>query len=418
MGKTVTKEDALNYHEFPKPGKLEIQTTTQLNTQRDLSLAYTPGVAYPCLEIEENPENAFKYTAKRNLVAVITNGTAVLGLGNIGALASKPVMEGKSVLFKKFSAIDSFDIEVEEEEASKFIDICKAIASTFGGINLEDIKAPECFEIERRLIEELDIPVMHDDQHGTAIITTAGLINACDIIKKDLDKLKVVIVGAGAAAISCARMYKAVGVQNIIMCDSKGVVHDQRDDLNKFKKEFSIPNAITKLEAFRKADVVLGLSRPGTFTQKHIAVMANEPIVFTLANPTPELFPEEVLAIRDKAIVGTGRSDFSNQVNNVIGFPFIFRGALDVQAKKINMHMKKAAAYAIAELAKKPVPQNVKDIFGDLVYSKEYIIPTAFDKRLIVEVSSAVAQAAIESGVARVKDFNLEAYKEELSKIV
>ncbi|WP_072680652.1 malic enzyme-like NAD(P)-binding protein [Arcobacter sp. LA11] len=418
MSTTVTKEEALNYHEFPTPGKLGIQTTTELNTQRDLSLAYTPGVAHPCLEIEENPENAFKYTAKRNLVAVITNGTAVLGLGNIGALAAKPVMEGKSVLFKKFSAIDSFDIEIDEEDAGRFIDVCKAIAPTFGGINLEDIGSPACFEIERRLIEELDIPVMHDDQHGTAIITTAGLINACDIIKKNLEDLKVVVVGAGAAAISCSRMYKSVGVKNIIMCDSKGVIHDQRDDLNKFKKEFSIPEAMTKLDAFRDADVVLGLSRPGTFTQKHIAVMANEPIVFALSNPTPELFPEEILAIRDKAIVGTGRSDFPNQVNNVIGFPFIFRGALDVQAKKINMQMKKAAAYAIAELAKKPVPQNVKDIFGDLSYSKKYIIPTAFDKRLIVEVSSAVAQAAVDSGVARKKDFDIEAYKEQLSKMI
>lgn len=418
MSKTVTKEEALEYHQFPRPGKLAIETTTELNTQRDLSLAYTPGVAHPCLEIEQNPEDAFKYTSKRNLVAVITNGTAVLGLGNIGALAAKPVMEGKSVLFKKFSAIDSFDIEIDEEGAEKFIEVCKAISPTFGGINLEDIKSPECFEIERRLIEELDIPVMHDDQHGTAIITTAGLINACDITNKKIEDLKVVVVGAGAAAISCARMYKSVGVTNIIMCDSKGVIHDQRDDLNKFKKEFSVPTAMTKLEAFREADVVLGLSRPGTFTQEHIAVMANEPIVFTLSNPTPELFPEEVLAIRDKAIVGTGRSDFPNQVNNVIGFPFIFRGALDVQAKKINMVMKKAAAYAIADLAKKPVPEYIKDIFGNLTYSKEYIIPTAFDKRLIVEVSSAVAQAAIDSGVARVKDFDIEAYKEELSKMI
>ncbi len=418
MSNPVTKEEALDYHQFPKPGKLEVGTTTELNTQRDLSLAYTPGVAFPCLEIEENPESAFKYTAKRNLVAVITNGTAVLGLGNIGALAAKPVMEGKSVLFKKFSAIDSFDIEVAEESAEKFIEVCKAISPTFGGINLEDIKAPECFEIERRLIEELDIPVMHDDQHGTAIITTAGLINACDIIKKNIEDLKVVVVGAGAAAISCSRMYRAVGVENIIMCDSKGVIHDGRDDLNKYKKEFSISEPLSKLEAFREADVVLGLSRPGTFTQEHIAVMASEPIVFTLSNPTPELFPEEVHAIRDKAIVGTGRSDFPNQVNNVIGFPFIFRGALDVQAKKINMQMKKAAAYAIADLAKKPVPDYVKEIFGNLTYSKEYIIPTAFDKRLIVEVSSAVAQAAVDSGVARVKNFDIEAYKEQLSKMI
>jgi len=419
MSKAVTKEEALDYHQFPKPGKLEIGTTTALGTQRDLSLAYTPGVAFPCLEIEKDANNAFKYTAKKNLVAVISNGTAVLGLGDIGALASKPVMEGKSVLFKKFAAVDSFDIEVDEKDVDKFIDVCKAISPTFGGINLEDIKSPECFEIERRLIDELDIPVMHDDQHGTAIITSAGLINACDIIGKKLEDLKVIVMGAGAAAISCARMYKAIGVQNIIMCDSKGVIHDARTDLNKYKKEFSISESLTKLEAFREADVVLGLSKPGTFTQEHIAVMADEPIVFALANPTPELFPEEVFKIRDKAIVGTGRSDFNNQVNNVLGFPFIFRGALDVQAKKINMQMKKAAAYAIANLAKKPVTPEIKAIFGDdLVYSKDYIIPKPFDKRLIVEVSSAVANAAVESGVARVKDFDLTAYKESLSQMI
>ena len=419
MSKPVTKEEALDYHQFPKPGKLEIGTTTKLGTQRDLALAYTPGVAFPCLEIEKDPDNAFKYTAKKNLVAVISNGTAVLGLGDIGAVASKPVMEGKSVLFKKFAAVDSFDIEVDETDVEKFVAICKAISPTFGGINLEDIKSPECFEIERRLIDEVDIPVMHDDQHGTAIITTAGLINACEIIDKKLEDLKVIVMGAGAAAISCARMYKAVGVQNIIMCDSKGVIHDGRSDLNKYKKEFSIKESMTKLEAFRDADVVLGLSKPGTFTQEHIALMADEPIVFALANPTPELFPEDILKIRDKAIVGTGRSDFNNQINNVLGFPFIFRGALDVQAKKINMQMKKAAAYAIADLAKKTVPAEVKAIFGDhLAFSKDYIIPKPFDKRLIVEISSAVANAAVESGVARIKDFDLTAYKEELSQMI
>ncbi|QDF29150.1 malic enzyme-like NAD(P)-binding protein [Halarcobacter anaerophilus] len=419
MSKPVTKEEALEYHELPSPGKLAIETTTNLKTQRDLSMAYTPGVAFPCLEIEENPEDAYKYTAKRNLVAVISNGTAVLGLGNIGALASKPVMEGKSVLFKKFSAIDSFDIEVDETDVDNFVNVCKAISPTFGGINLEDIKSPECFEIERKLVEELNIPVMHDDQHGTAIITTAGLINACDIIKKNLEDLKVVVVGAGAAAISCSRMYKAVGVKNIIMCDSKGVIHEGREDLNKYKKEFAISEPLSKIDAFREADVVLGLSRPGTFTQEHISVMADEPIVFSLANPTPELFPEDILAIRDKAIVGTGRSDFNNQVNNVIGFPFIFRGALDVQAKKINMAMKKAAAQAIADLAKKPVTDEIKEIFGDhIVYSKEYILPKPFDKRLIVEVSSAVAKAAIDSGVARVKDLDIEEYKKRLSKMI
>jgi len=419
MSKEVTKQEALDYHQLPSPGKLAIETTTDLKTQRDLSMAYTPGVAFPCLEIEQNPEDAYKYTAKRNLVAVISNGTAVLGLGNIGALASKPVMEGKSVLFKKFSAIDSFDIEIDATEVDRFVETCKAISPTFGGINLEDIKSPECFEIERRLVDELDIPVMHDDQHGTAIITSAGLLNACDIIKKNLEDLKVVVVGAGAAAISCSRMYKALGVKNLIMCDSKGVIHEGREDLNKYKKEFAISEPMTKLDAFRGADVVLGLSRPGTFTQEHIAVMADEPIVFTLANPTPELFPDEIYAIRDKAIVGTGRSDFNNQVNNVIGFPFIFRGALDVQAKKINMAMKKAAAQAIADLAKKPVTEDIKKLFGDdISYSKDYILPKPFDKRLIVEVSSAVAQAAIDSGVSRLKDFDIQEYKKQLSKMI
>ena len=418
MSNPVTKEQALDYHEFPKPGKLAIQTTTEMNTQEDLSKAYTPGVAFPCIEIEKNPEDAYRYTAKRNLVAVITNGTAVLGLGNIGALASKPVMEGKSVLFKKFSAIDSFDIEVDEENPEKFIEICKAISPTFGGINLEDIKSPECFEIEKRLIEEIDIPVMHDDQHGTAIITTAGVINACDIIGKKLEDLKVVVVGAGAAAISCARMYRAVGINHIFMVDSKGVIHDGRDDLNEFKKEFSAKEPLTTIEAFTDADMVLGLSRPGTFTKEHISVMSEEPIVFTLANPTPELFPDEVAEVRPKALIGTGRSDFNNQVNNVIGFPFIFRGALDVQSKTINMEMKKAAAYAIANLAKEPVTEDVKKIFGDISYSRDYIIPKPFDKRLIVEVSSAVAKAAVDSGVARVKNYDHESYKEQLSKMI
>ena len=418
MGNPVTKEEALNYHETPKPGKIELNTTTKVDSQRDLSLAYTPGVAFPCIEIEENPDNAFKYTSKRNLVAVITNGTAVLGLGNIGALASKPVMEGKAVLFKKFSAIDSFDIEVDEEDPEKFIQVCKAISPTFGGINLEDIKAPECFEIERRLDEELDIPVMHDDQHGTAIITTAGVINACDIIGKKLEELKVVVVGAGAAAISCARMYKAVGIKNIIMIDSKGVIHEGRDDLNEFKKEFSIKESLSILEAFTDADMVLGLSKPGTFTQEHISVMAEEPIVFTLANPTPELFPNEVLEVREKALIGTGRSDFNNQVNNVLGFPFIFRGAVDIQSKRVNMQMKKAAAYAIADLAKKPVTDEIKEIFGEISYSRDYIIPKPFDKRLFVEVSSAVAKAAFDSGVSRLKEFDVEEYKKQLSKMI
>ena len=415
----VTKEESLAYHEFPKAGKLCVESTVPFMTQRDLALAYTPGVANPCIEIEADPENAFKYTSKSNLVAVISNGTAVLGLGDIGALASKPVMEGKSILFKRFSAIDSFDIEVDEKDVDKFCAIVKAISPTFGGINLEDISAPACFEIERRLVEELDIPVMHDDQHGTAIISSAALINACEIMNKRLEDIKIVVVGAGAAAISCSLMYKSLGVKNIIMIDSKGVVHDERDDLNKYKKEFSVKHAMTQEEAFTGADMVLGLSKPGTFTQEHIALMTDEPIVFALSNPTPELFPKEVLAVKPKAIVGTGRSDFTNQINNVLGFPFIFRGALDVRATSINMEMKKAAAYAIANLAKKEVTAEVKAIFGEnIAFGKEYIIPKPFDKRLMVDVSSAVAFAAIKSGVAKITDLDLEAYKLKLSKMV
>lgn len=418
MSTKVTKNEALDYHRVPNPGKVAITTTTRLESQRDLSLAYSPGVAYPCEEIRDNPETAYEYTSKRNLVAVVSNGTAVLGLGDIGALASKPVMEGKAVLFKKFAAVDSFDIEVDETDIDKFCDVVKAIAPTFGGINLEDIKAPECFEIEKRLIEELDIPVMHDDQHGTAIITTAALMNASEMMNKKPEDMKVVVVGAGASAISCSTMYKELGVKNLIMCDSKGVIHSQRDGLNKYKKDFMIDEALTMEEAFTDADMVLGLSRPGTFTKEHVALMAEEPIVFTLANPTPELFPEEVREVKPKAIIGTGRSDFPNQVNNVLGFPFIFRGALDVQTRKINMTMKMAAARAIAELAKEPLYPELKVLFGDLSYGREYIIPTPFDKRLMVEVSAAVANAAVETGVARVTEFNLEAYREKLSLMV
>lgn len=419
MSIIVTKEESLAYHEFPKAGKLCIESTVPFMTQRDLALAYTPGVANPCIEIEANPENAFKYTSKSNLVAVISNGTAVLGLGDIGALASKPVMEGKSILFKRFSAIDSFDIEVDEKDVDKFCEIVKAISPTFGGINLEDISAPACFEIERRLVEELDIPVMHDDQHGTAIISSAALINACELMNKKLEEIKVVVVGAGAAAISCSLMYQSLGVKNIIMIDSKGVCHDQRDDLNEYKKEFMVKGPMTKEEAFFNADMVLGLSKPGTFTKEHIALMSDEPIVFALSNPTPELFPNEILEVKPNAIVGTGRSDFTNQINNVLGFPFIFRGALDVRATSINMEMKKAAAYAIANLAKKEVTAEVKAIFGENIeFGKEYIIPKPFDKRLMVDVSSAVAFAAIESGVAKVTNLDFEAYKLQLSKMI
>ena len=419
MSTKITKEEALDYHRVPTPGKVAIATTTRLETQRDLSLAYSPGVAYPCEEIQKNPELAYEYTSKRNLVAVISNGTAVLGLGNIGALASKPVMEGKSVLFKKFAAVDSFDIEVDETDIDKFCAIVKAISPTFGGINLEDIKAPECFEIERRLVEELEIPVMHDDQHGTAIITSAALMNAAEMMGKNISDMKVVVVGAGASAIACSTMYKELGVKNLIMCDSKGVIHKGRTDLNKYKKEFINKNDITTMnEAFTDADMVLGLSKPGTFTVEHIKLMSEEPIVFTLANPTPELFPEEIKAVKPKAIVGTGRSDYPNQVNNVLGFPFIFRGALDVQARTINMHMKKAAASAIANLAKEPITEELRASFGDLTYGREYIIPIPFDKRLMVEVSAAVAFGAVETGVARVKDFDLEKYREKLASMI
>ncbi|QKF67249.1 NAD-dependent malic enzyme [Arcobacter venerupis] len=418
MSTKVTKEEALNYHRIPTPGKVAIATTTRLETQKDLSLAYSPGVAFPCEEIAKDPALAFEYTSKRNLVAVISNGTAVLGLGNIGALASKPVMEGKAVLFKKFAAVDSFDIEVDETDINKFCDIVKAISPTFGGINLEDIKAPECFEIERRLVEELEIPVMHDDQHGTAIITSAALLNAVEMMDKKIEDLKVVVVGAGAAAIACSIMYKELGIKNLIMCDSKGVVHSGRTDLNKYKLNFVTGSCTTMEEAFTDADMVLGLSKPGTFTVEHIKLMSEEPIVFALANPTPELFPEEVKAVRPKAIVGTGRSDYANQVNNVLGFPYIFRGALDVQARTINMHMKKAAAQAIANLAKQPISDELRASFGELNYGREYIIPIPFDKRLMVEVSAAVANGAVESGVARVKEFDLEKYREKLASMI
>lgn len=416
--RNITKKQALDYHQFPKPGKISVETTKPVKTQDDLSLAYTPGVATPCLEIEKNPNDAYKYTAKSNLVAVISNGTAVLGLGNIGALASKPVMEGKGVLFKNFSGLDCFDIEVDTESINRFCSVVSAIAPTFGGINLEDIKAPECFEIEKRLVEDLDIPVMHDDQHGTAVISAAAIINACKIIDKKLNTLKVVVVGAGAAAISCARLYKDMGIKNIVMLDSKGIIHNGRSDLNEYKREFA-GEYMTHAEAFNSADVVLGLSRPGTFTLEDVKTMAQNPIIFALANPTPEIFPDDVLKVREDAIVATGRSDFDNQVNNVLGFPFIFRGAMDVRARKINIEMKIAAANALAELATKEVPEYLNELYGKKIeFGKEYIIPKPFDKRLIVEISSAVALAAIESGSSNMKDFNLDEYKKELATIL
>lgn len=417
MSNKTIKEEALEYHKFPKAGKIEIKTTKSFKSKKDLSLAYTPGVAYACEEIKNNPQDAFLYTTKRNLVGVISNGTAVLGLGNIGAMASKPVMEGKAVLFKEFAKVDAFDIEVDENDIDRFCEIVKAISPTFGGINLEDIKAPECFAIEERLVEELDIPVMHDDQHGTAIITTAALINASEILNIKFEDMKIVIIGAGAAAIASANMYKELGVTNIIMCDSKGVLNKKRDDLNRYKKAF-ISDCEDMNEAFKDANMVLGLSKPNSFAKEHIALMSDEPIVFTLANPTPELFPNDVKSVRPKAIIATGRSDFNNQVNNVLGFPFIFRGALDVQALKISMSMKLAAANAIAKLAKEPITDEIREIFGELEFGKEYIIPTPFDKRLMVEVSSAVAKSAFESGLTRVKNYNHEEYKEGLRRSI
>ncbi len=413
----VSGNAALDYHEFPAPGKVAIETTKPFATQNDLSLAYTPGVALPCLEIEKNPASAYRYTSKGNLVAVISNGTAVLGLGDIGALASKPVMEGKAVLFKRFSDIDAFDIEVDAKEIDRFCDTVAAIAPTFGGINLEDIKAPECFEIEKRLVERLDIPVMHDDQHGTAVISSAAIINACKLTHRELSDLRVIIVGAGAAAISCGRLYRELGVKTIYMIDSKGVVTDDRDDVNQYKWEFVCEAGATLDSVFKNADVVVGLSKPGSFGIEDVAKMAKNPIVFTLANPTPEIYPDDIRTVRPDAIIATGRSDFPNQVNNVLGFPFIFRGALDVHARVINSEMKLAAAHALAALAREKVPEYLCEIYDTpLTFSKNYIIPKPFDKRLIVEISAAVAEAAINSGVARLSDFDLEVYRRLLSE--
>ena len=412
----VTNEEALAYHEG---GKIEIKVKTPCATARDLSMAYTPGVAVPCKEIEADNELAYKYTNKANLVAVITDGTAVLGLGDIGAVAGKPVMEGKAVLFKKFANVDAFDIELDEHDPDKIVEICKALAPTFGGINLEDIRAPKCFEIERKLQEAVDIPVMHDDQHGTAMITSAGIINAMEISGKDISKIKIVVSGAGAAGIACAKMYKALGAKHIVMVDSKGVIHKGRTDLTPEKLEFALETADRTLaDAMKGADMFLGLSKPGVVTKEMVASMNDEPIIFALANPTPEIFPEDVASVRNDVMMGTGRSDYPNQVNNVLGFPFIFRGALDVRAKKITENMKMAAARALANLAKEPVPAEVCEAFGvkELKFGKDYIIPKPFDKRVLTAVAPAVAQAAVDDGVARVKDFDVKAYAEKLAK--
>jgi malate dehydrogenase (oxaloacetate-decarboxylating)(NADP+) len=410
---------ALVYHAKPNPGKIEVVPTTKYSTQRDLALAYSPGVAYPCLEIENDKNNVYKYTAKGNLVAVITNGTAVLGLGDIGPEASKPVMEGKGLLFKIFAGIDVFDIEIDASDPEKFIETVKRIAPTFGGINLEDIKAPEAFEIEKRLVKELDIPVMHDDQHGTAIISAAALLNALELADKKIDNVKVVVCGAGAAAISCTRMYKALGLKkkNIIMTDSKGVIKTSRKNLSKEKSEFATKREVNTLEeAMKDSDVFIGLSKANMVTPKMLLSMSSNPIVFAMANPDPEIDYALAMKTRDDIIMATGRSDHPNQVNNVLGFPYIFRGALDVKATKINDEMKMAAALALAAMTKETVPEFVNIAYDKtkLTFGKNYIIPKPFDPRLITEIPPMVAKAAMDSGVAREPIENWEQYEEEL----
>jgi len=417
----IEKKVALDYHSSGRPGKVEVIPTKPYHTQLDLSLAYTPGVAVPCLEIEKNPEDAYKYTAKGNLVGVVSNGTAVLGLGSIGALAGKPVMEGKGLLFKVFSDVDVFDIEVDERNIDRFIEVVKALAPTFGGINLEDIKAPECFEIENRLKEMLDIPVFHDDQHGTAIISSAGLLNSLELSGKDIKKVKLVVNGAGAAAVSCTRLYIALGIrkENVVMVDSKGVINKKRKDLNDVKKEFITDrNLDTLADAMKGADFFLGLSVKGVLSKEMLASMARNPIVFAMANPDPEISYEDAMETRDDVIFATGRSDYPNQINNVLGFPYIFRGALDVRASKINEEMKIAAVKALAALTKEPVPEHVNRAYNvkNIVFGKEYIIPKPLDQRLIVRVASAVAKAAMDSGVARKPIKNWDGYAEELIK--
>ncbi len=417
----VTKEDALLYHSRNRHGKVEVIPTKPFSTQIDLSLAYTPGVAFPCLEIEKNPEDVYTFTAKGNLVAVISNGTAVLGLGDIGAMAGKPVMEGKGLLFKVFADVDTFDIEVDEKDPEKLIEICAKIAPTFGGINLEDIKAPECFEVETKLKAMLDIPVFHDDQHGTAIISGAGLLNALEITGKKIDKINMVICGSGAAGISCARFYVSLGVkkENIVMVDINGVINRKRKDLNKYQLEFvTDKNVDTLAQAMKGAEMFLGVSAANIVSKEMLASMAKNPIVFAMANPNPEISYEDAMSTRDDLIFATGRSDYPNQINNVLGFPFIFRGALDVRASTINEEMKLAASKAIAVLTKEPVLPSVLKAYNidKLVFGKDYIIPKPLDPRLISCVASAVARAAMDTGVAKfpIKDWN--AYRISLDK--
>jgi len=416
----INKKDALEYHSKGRPGKIEVIPTKPHTTQWDLSMAYTPGVAEPCLEIKRKPEDVYKYTAKGNLVAVISNGTAVLGLGNIGTLAGKPVMEGKGLLFKIFGDVDVFDIEINTTDVDKFVETVKLISPTFGGINLEDIKAPECFEIEERLKKELDIPLMHDDQHGTAIISAAGLLNALELTGKNIKDARLVVNGAGAAAISCTRLYISLGIdpKNVIMIDSKGVLNKKRKGLNKYKQMFVTDRDVDTLEeAIKGADIFLGLSVADILTPKMLKTMAKDPIVFAMANPMPEISYEDATTARKDIIFATGRSDYPNQINNVLGFPFIFRGALDVRARAINEEMKKAAARALADLTKQPVPEVVNIAYNtkNLIFGRKYIIPKPLDPRLISTVALAVAKAAVETGVARIKIKNWDEYREELN---
>ncbi len=424
MGSKELREDALNYHSSNPPGKVTVVPTKPHGTQRELSLAYSPGVAYPCEEIGGDPDKAYNYTSKGNLVAVVSNGTAVLGLGDIGALASKPVMEGKGLLFKAFADIDVFDIEVDRKDVEQFVEAVKAIAPTFGGINLEDISAPECFEIERRLVEELDIPVMHDDQHGTAIISGAALINGLEVVNKDIQEVRVAILGAGASAISCAKHYLSLGVsrENLTMVDSKGIVtkaREQAGELNEYKAHFARDIEEGGIgDAMKGADVFLGLSKGGLVTPEMVNGMSENPLIFALANPDPEITPEDVYAIRNDAIVATGRSDYPNQINNVLGFPYIFRGALDVRATEITEGMKMAATKALASLARQPVPDDVISAYDgeQMSFGRDYLIPKPFDARVLIWEASAVAEAAVEEGVARLsgEDFDADKYREEL----
>lgn len=422
---TFTKEEALEYHAKPVPGKIAIEVTKPVKDVKDLSIAYSPGVAIPCIEIDKDENLAYEYTNKANLVAVVSDSTAVLGLGTLKPVAGKPVMEGKAVLFKKFAFIDSFDIELQVHEIDEIVDAVYAMAPTFGGINLEDIKAPKCFDIEKKLQEKCDIPIFHDDQHGTAIISAAGLLNGCKLTGKKFEDLKIVVLGAGAAGLAAAEMYKAMGAKNIILVDSKGPVTKYRTDLNKYKQAYAIDEDLKTLaDAMKGADAVIGNSVANNITQEMVKTLAPNAFLFVLANPDPEIKPELAKEVRDDLIIATGRSDYPNQINNVLGFPFIFRGALDVRAKAVNMEMKIAACHALANLAEKEVPQYVKDAYGgiDLKFGPEYILPKPFDRRVFVDVSLAVAKAAIESGVARIKVDNIEEwekqYKEHLIKML